>query len=356
MEYRPLGRSGLKVSALTFGTMTFGGSGRFEVIGTTGADAARDQLDRALDAGVNVVDTADMYSDGASEEILGQAMEGRRDRLVLATKARNPMGEGVNDAGLSRRHLIAACDASLRRLRTDWIDLYQLHGWDGQTPLEETLSALDDLVRAGKVRYVGCSNYSAWHLMKALGVSERHGLERFVSQQIHYSAIAREAEYELVPIALDQGVGIMVWSPLAGGFLSGKFSRDAPPASDTRRAGRGDPYPIDEEQGFAVLDVLREVAEAHDASVAQAALRWLLHQPGVSTVVVGARTDAQLADNLGAIDWEMTADELEGLEEVSAPPLIYPYWHQAQFVTDRSGPADHWPRRQATAELPASVH
>src|SRR3954447_14945803 len=222
MEYRQLGRSGLRVSALTMGTMTFG---TMADVGTTDVAGARRQLDMCLDAGVNLVDTADVYSRGISEEIVGEALQGRRDRVLLATKARMPMGEGPNDAGLSRHHLIAGCEASLRRLRVDHIDLYQVHEWDGHTPLEETLHALDDLVRSGKVRYVGCSNYTGWQLMKALGLSERLGLARFVSQQIHYSLQAREAEYELIPAGLDGGLGVMVWSPLAGGLLSGKYRR-----------------------------------------------------------------------------------------------------------------------------------
>src|SRR3954447_10886157 len=228
MDYRQLGRSGLRVSALTLGTMTFGGRGNFANVGSTDAAGAARQIDLCLDAGINLIDTADVYSDGWSEEIVGQvlAKNGRRERALVATKARMPMGDGPNDAGLSRHHVIASCEASLRRLRADHIDLYQVHEWDGHTPLEETLSALDDLVRSGKVRYVGASNYAGWQLAKALGVSERHGFERFVSQQIHYTLQAREAEYELVPAGLDQGVGIMVWSPLAGGLLSGKYRRD----------------------------------------------------------------------------------------------------------------------------------
>src|SRR3954454_463738 len=225
MEHRQLGRSGLRVSALTLGTMTFGGRGPFANVGSTGVDGARHQIDMCLHAGVNLIDTADVYSDGLSEEIVGKTLKGRRDRVLLATKARMPMGDGPNDAGLSRHHLIRSCEASLRRLGTDYIDLYQVHEWDGVTPLEETLGALDHLVNAGKVRYIGCSNYAGWHLMKALGISERRNLERFVSQQIYYSLQARDAEYELVPVALDQGVGILVWSPLAGGLLSGKYRR-----------------------------------------------------------------------------------------------------------------------------------
>src|SRR3954453_19133272 len=227
MDYRQLGRSGLRVSALTLGTMTFGGRGNFANVGSTDAAGAARQIDLCLDAGINLIDTADVYSGGVSEEIIGEVLDsgGRRDRALVATKARMPMGDGPNDAGLSRHHVIASCEASLRRLRADHIDLYQVHEWDGQTPLEETLSALDDLVRAGKVRYVGCSNYAGWQMAKALGVSERLGLERFISTQIYYSLQARDAEYEIVPACLDQGVGILVWSPLAGGLMSGKYRR-----------------------------------------------------------------------------------------------------------------------------------
>src|SRR5215218_7910008 len=234
MQYRQLGASGLRVSVLTMGTMTFGGTGGFASVGSTGVEEAGRQVDQCLDAGINLIDTANVYSGGLSEEILGKVLEGRRDQVLVATKARMPMGEGPNDAGLSRHHLVRECEASLRRLGTDRIDLYQVHEWDGQTPLDETLAALDDLVRAGKVRYVGCSNYAGWQLMKALGIAERRGLSRFVSQQIHYTLQAREAEYESVPIAVDQGLGLLVWSPLAGGLLSGKYRRDQPGPEESR--------------------------------------------------------------------------------------------------------------------------
>ena len=294
----------------------------------------------ALDAGIDLIDTADVYSDGLSEEIIGEVLDrnGRRDRTLIATKARMPMGERANDAGLSRHHLIAACEASLRRLHADHIDLYQVHEWDGVTPLEETLSALDDLVRAGKVRYVGCSNYCGWQLMKALGVSERHGFERFVSQQIHYTLQAREAEYELVPAGLDQGVGIMVWSPLAGGLLSGKYRRDQEWPEGARGLTDWNEPPVrDPDALYDVVDVLVEVAEGRGVSAAQVAIAWLLGRPGVSTVVVGARTDEQLADNLAAADLELSAEERARLDEVSAPPLLYPHWHQAKTARDRLG-------------------
>ena len=341
MEQRQLGRSGLRVSALALGTMTFGGRGKFASVGETDLDGARRQLDRCLDAGVTLVDTADVYSDGLSEEILGQALQGRRDRVVLATKARMPMGDGPNDAGNSRAHLVAACEASLRRLQVDHIDLYQVHEWDGVTPLEETLGALDTLVRAGKVRYVGCSNFAARQLMKALGIAERRGLERFASQQIHLTLQAREAEYELVPIAVEEGVGILVWSPLAGGLLTGKVRRDRRPPEGSRQLTDWNEPPVrDEEALLAIVDVLVEVADGRGASPAQVALAWLLTRPGVASVIVGARTDEQLADNLAAAELELSDDELRRLEAVSRPPLLYPYWHQLKTASDRLGPGD----------------
>jgi aryl-alcohol dehydrogenase-like predicted oxidoreductase len=343
MDYRQLGRSGLRVSALTLGTMTFGGRGNFADVGSTDVAGAARQIDMCLDAGVNVIDTADVYSDGLSEDIVGEVLgaNGRRDRALIATKARMPMGDGPNDAGLSRHHLIAGCEASLRRLRADHIDLYQVHEWDGHTPLEETLAALDDLVRSGKVRYVGCSNYTGWQLMKALGISERLRLERFVSQQIHYSLQAREAEYELIPAGLDAGVGVMVWSPLAGGLLSGKYRRGAQGPDGARQLTDWDEPPVrDPDALHDVVDVLVEIAEARGVSAAQIALAWLLGRPGVSTVVVGARTDEQLADNLAAADLALSDDERARLDDVSAPPLLYPYWHQAKTARDRLGAPD----------------
>ncbi|HET8949328.1 MAG TPA: aldo/keto reductase [Solirubrobacteraceae bacterium] len=341
MDYRQLGRSGLRVSALTLGTMTFGGGGNFAKVGSTDVDGARRQIDMCLDAGVNLIDTADVYSAGASEEIVGQALAGRRDRVLLATKARMRMGDGPNDEGLSRHHLIRACEASLRRLGTDYIDLYQVHEWDGLTPLEETLGALDDLQRAGKIRYVGCSNYSGWQLMKALGISDRLGLTRFVSQQVYYSLQARDVEYELMPAGLDQGVGMLVWSPLAGGLLSGKYRRgqDAPEGS-RHLTDWNEPPVRDEDATYDVIETAVEIAEARGVSAAQVSLAWLLGRPGISSVVVGARTDEQLADNLAAASLELTAEERARLDAVSAPPLLYPHWHQVATSADRFGPAD----------------
>ena len=341
MDYRQLGSSGLRVSALTLGTMTFGGRDNFANVGSTDVSGAKRQIDLCLDAGVNLIDTADVYSGGLSEEILGEAIAGKRDGVLLATKARMPMGDGPNDAGLSRNHLIASCEASLRRLRTDHIDLYQVHEWDGVTPLEETLDALDHLVASGKVRYVGCSNYSGWQLMKALGISERRGLQRFASQQIYYSLQARDAEYELVPIAIDQGVGILVWSPLAGGLLSGKYRRGVRGPEGSRQLTDWNEPPVrDEDQLYDVVDALVEIGDGHGVSAAQVALAWLLGRPGVASVIVGARTDEQLADNLGAAELRLADDERARLDELSAPPLIYPFWHQAKTASDRLGPAD----------------
>jgi aryl-alcohol dehydrogenase-like predicted oxidoreductase len=341
MEYRQLGRSGLRVSVLSLGTMTFGGEGPFAKVGSTDVAGARRQVDLSLDAGVNLVDTADVYSGGLSEVIVGKALEGRRDRVVLATKARMAMGDGPNDAGLSRHHLVAACEASLRRLGTDHIDLYQVHEWDGQTPLEETLDALDSLVRAGKVRYIGCSNYCGWQLMKALGVSELRGLQRFVSQQIYYSLQARDAEYELVPLALDQGVGILVWSPLAGGLLSGKYRRGQQGPEGSRHLTDWNEPPVrDEEQLYDVVDALVEIGDAHGVSAAQVALAWLLGRPGVASVVVGARTEEQLADNLRAAELQLGPEERARLDRLSAPPLLYPWWHQLKTSADRLGAPD----------------
>ena len=341
MQYRTLGRSGLKVSVLTLGTMTFGGTGPFAKVGNTDLAGARRQIDLCLDAGVNLFDTADIYSTGLSEQIVGEALEGRRDSVLVATKARFPMAGGPNDAGSSRHHLIRACEASLKRLRTDYIDLYQLHERDGVTPLEETMEALDQLVRSGKVRYVGVSNFSAWHLMKALAVSDRTGGARFVSQQIHYTLQAREAEYELVPASLDQGLGIMVWSPLAGGLLSGKHRRGQATPEGTRQLAQWTEPPVrDADALYDIVEALLKVAEAHAVSAAQVALAWLLTRPAVSTLVIGARTDAQLADNLGSVDLVLTPQEIATLEEASRPPLLYPYWHQANTASDRLSEED----------------
>jgi aryl-alcohol dehydrogenase-like predicted oxidoreductase len=341
MEFRQLGRSGLKVSVLSLGTMTFGGKGAFGKTGSTDVEGARRQIDLCLDAGINFFDTADIYSAGLSEEILGQVLKGRRDKVLVATKARFRTGDGPNDAGSSRYHLIEACEASLKRLGTDHIDLYQLHEWDGQTPLEETLEALDSLVRSGKLRYVGLSNFSGWHLMKTLCVSEREKLVRPISQQIHYTLQAREAEYELVPVSIDQGLGILVWSPLAGGLLSGKHRRGHKLPEGTRQlANWGEPPVHDQEKLYDIVEVLVAIAEGRGISAAQVALAWLIGRPGVTSGVIGARTDAQLKDNLKAADLVLTPEERARLDAISAPALLYPYWHQASTASDRLSLAD----------------
>jgi aryl-alcohol dehydrogenase-like predicted oxidoreductase len=341
MEYRQLGRSGLRVSTITLGTMGYGGTGWAKAVGSLDVAAAREQIAMARDVGVNLIDTADVYSNGLSEEIVGKALGSDRDEILLATKVRMPMGDGPNDAGLSRHHIIRGAEASLRRLGTDWIDLYQVHEWDGQTPLEETLAALDSLVKSGKVRYVGASNYAGWQLMKALGVADRLGLTRFVSQQIYYSLQARDAESELVPVSIDQGLGILVWSPIAGGLLSGKYRRDREAPAGSRHLGDWDEPPVhDEGKLYDTIDVLVGIAEAHGVSAARVALAYLLAKPAVTSLIVGARTEEQLADNLAAAEMTPTDDEIARLDEVSAQPLRYPHWHQAKTSADRLGPAD----------------
>ncbi len=341
MEYRQLGRSGLKVSTLTLGTMTFGGKGRFSFVGNTDATGAKRMVDMALDAGVNLLDTSDIYSVGASEEFVGQAIRGKRDGLLLATKARFPMGPGPNDAGLSRHHLIRACEASLKRLGVDHVDLYQLHEWDGVTPVEETMAALESLVASGKVRYVGASNFSGWHLMKALAAADRAGSARFVSQQIHYTLEAREAEYELIPISLDQGLGVLVWSPLAGGLLSGKYRRgQGQPEGGRNFAAWKEPPIRDEARLYDIIDLLVQIGEEHSVSAAEVALAWLLRRPAVASVVIGATTEEQLSTNLKAVELHLTDADMERLNAASKLPLLYPYWHQALTASDRLGATD----------------
>lgn len=342
MEYRLLGRSGLKISTLTMGTMTFGGKGWAKMVGDLGVSEARRLVDLCLDAGVNLIDTADVYSAGVSEEILGEVLGGKRKNGVLiATKARFPMGDGPNDAGSSRQHLIAACEASLKRMKTDVIDLYQLHEWDGQTPLEETMEALDTLVHQGKVRYVGCSNFSGWHIMKALGISERDKRQRFASQQIHYTLEARDAEYELLPVSIDQGLGVLVWSPLAGGLLSGKHRRNQAAPEGTRQfAGWTEPPIRDENRLWNIVETLVAIAESRSVSAAQVALAWLIGRKAVTSVIIGGRTEVQFKDNLAAAELKLTEEERRRLDDVSLPPVIYPYWHQLNTASDRLSEAD----------------
>ena len=334
MNYRMLGRTGLYVSELCFGTMTFGGEGYWKVVGTQGQSEADTLVARALDAGINFFDTADVYSNGISEQLLGKALGARRKDIVLATKVRGRTGPGVNDVGLSRGHIMDSVHASLKRLGTDYIDLYQIHGVDIVTPLDETVRALDDLVRQGKVRYLGASNLAAWQLMKALGISEHRGLSRFESLQAYYSIAGRDLERELVPLMKDQQLGLMVWSPLAGGFLSGKFRRDSQGPEGARRATFDFP-PVNKERAYTIIDTMDGIAKAHNVSVARVALAWLLHQPHVTTIIIGAKTPEQLEDNLAAPSLKLSAEELSALNAVSALPLEYPAWMVARQNEDR---------------------
>ncbi|TML07656.1 MAG: aldo/keto reductase [Actinobacteria bacterium] len=337
MEQRRFGNSGLSVSVLSFGTMTIGGKDRFGKMGNLGvADTAR-ILDLCREAGVTTIDTADVYSFGASEEILGEALKGRREDFVLVTKSFMRLGTtGPHDTGLSRKYLIKACEASLKRLKTDYIDLYIGHEPDMLVSLEETMRAYDDLVTQGKVRYVGCSNNSAWQVMKALAVSERHGLTRYVCQQVNYNLIARDVEHEIVPLAVDQGVGIMAWSPLHAGLLSGKFRRGAPAPSVSRVNDLGVPGTVDFDRVYRIVDKLSEIGAARGATPSQVALNWVMNKPAVDTVIIGARDEAQLKDNLAAATWRLSAEEMLALDEVSALPEPYPMWHQHKFGIERN--------------------
>ncbi|MCB0294597.1 MAG: aldo/keto reductase, partial [Calditrichaeota bacterium] len=325
MKYKQLGRTGLLVSELCFGTMTFAGRGFWKVVGQQPQETADNLVAKALDAGINFFDTANIYSEGESEKMLGKALGKRRKEVVVATKVRGRMGPGANQVGLSRGHIMQSVEDSLSRLGTDYIDLYQIHGFDELTPLEETMRALDDLVRSGKVRYLGCSNLAAWQLMKSLWISDKSDLHRFETLQAYYTIAGRDLERELVPLMRDQQIGLLVWSPLAGGLLSGKFYREGEGPENARRAAFDFP-PVDKERAFNVVDVMREIAAAHKVSVAQIALSWLLHQPVVTSVIIGAKNDEQLSDNLSAPEVELSADELSRLAEVSALPPEYPGW------------------------------
>ncbi|MFN7994675.1 MAG: aldo/keto reductase [Bryobacteraceae bacterium] len=336
MEYRLLGASGLEVSVLSFGTMTLGGEGRFAAMGNIQVEEARRHVDICIEAGINLFDTADIYSFGKSEEVLGKALGARRKDIVLATKVFVALEPGTNKAGLTRRHIVQGCEDSLRRLGTDYIDLYQAHNWDSLTPLEETLRAFDDLIHAGKIRYAGCSNYSGWQLMKSLAVSDRLGINRYITQQINYSLLARDAELELVPAGLDQRVGIMAWSPLQAGLLSGKFRRGQGKPAESRLNSMDRPGTIDDERLYRVTDALSEIATQRGVSSSQIALNWVMRKPCVDTVIIGARNEHQLRDNLAAATWTLSDAEVERLDEASALPLPYPYWHQRKFASDRN--------------------
>jgi aryl-alcohol dehydrogenase-like predicted oxidoreductase len=338
MEYRRLGASGFKVPVLSYGAGTFGGKGPlFSAWGNTDTAEAKRLIDICLDAGLTMFDTADVYSSGESEKILGEAIKGRRDKVLISTKATFRFSDAPNDVGSSRYHLIAACDAALKRLGTDYIDLFQLHAFDAQTPVEETLSTLDDLVRAGKIRYIGVSNFSGWHLMKSLAVADRYGYTRYVANQTYYSLIGRDYEWELMPLGLDQGVGAVVWSPLGWGRLTGKIRRGKPlPETSRLHATADSGPPVADEYVYKVVDALDEVAAETGKSIAQIALNWLLQRPTVSTVVVGARTEEQLRQNLGAVGWNLTTEQVAKLDAASSLPAAYPYWHQRISFAERN--------------------
>jgi aryl-alcohol dehydrogenase-like predicted oxidoreductase len=334
MEFRQLGHSGLKVPVLSFGTGTFGGRGElFAAWGGSDVAEATRLIDICLEAGVNFFDTADIYSQGASEEILGKAIAGRRQSVLISTKATFPMGEGPNDLGSSRYHLIQACEASLRRLQTDYIDIYHLHGFDQLTPIEETLKTLDTLVQSGKVRYIACSNFSGWHLMKSLAISEKYGWARYVAHQAYYSLVGREFEWELMPVGIDQNVGTIVWSPLGWGRLTGKIGRNRPiPTVSRLHKTTEQGPPVEDEYLYGVVDALEEVARETGKSVPQVALNWLLQRPTVANVIIGARNEEQLRQNLGAVGWNLTPEQVARLDAASERVPSYPYWHQRQFV------------------------
>ena len=339
MEFRRLGSSGLKVPVLSLGTATFGGKGvfgnptAFVPWGNNGAKEATRLVDICLEAGLNMFDTADIYSIGAAEEILGLAIKGHRDQVLISTKGTFRMGPGDNDVGSSRFHLTEAVEASLRRLGTDYIDLYQLHGFDAQTPVEEVLQTLDGFVRAGKIRYIGVSNFSGWHLMKSLAVSERYGLARYVAHQAYYSLVGREYEWELMPLGQDQGVGALVWSPLGWGRLTGKIRRgDPPPRTSRLPATAANGPPVENELLYRVVDAIDKIARETGKTVPQIALNWLLQRPTVATVIIGARNEEQLLQNLGAVGWNLTPAQVARLDAASATTRAYPYWHQAQFT------------------------
>ncbi len=334
MEFRQLGKSGLKVPALSYGTGTFGGSNEFfKAWGASDVAEATRLVDICLDAGVNLFDTADIYSEGLSETILGKAIANRRDQVLISTKATFRLGKGPNDVGSSRYHLIQACEASLRRLGTDYIDIYHLHGFDALTPVEEVLSTLDNLINSGKVRYIACSNFSGWHLMKSLDVADRYGWSRYVGHQVYYSLIGREYEWELMPLGLDQGVGALIWSPLGWGRLTGKIRRGHPLPAVSRLHKTGDMGPqMPDEHLYRVVDALDEIAKETGKTVPQIALNWLLKRPTVSSVIMGARNEEQLRQNLAAAGWNLTAEQVAKLDGASAVTPIYPYWHQWGFT------------------------
>jgi len=338
MEYRQLGASGLQVPVLSFGTATFGGSNDFfKAWGSTQVDEATRLIDICIEAGVNFFDTADIYSDGVAEEVLGKAIAGKqRDKLILSTKSTFTFGEGPNNQGSSRFHILKQIEGSLKRLGTDYIDVYHMHGFDGVTPVEETLRVLDDLVQSGKIRYIAASNFSGWHLMKSQAIAEKYGWAKYVAHQVYYSLANREYEWELMPLGLDQNVGAIVWSPLSAGRLGGKYRRNQPIPQDSRVAQGGSPVPemvVNEEVFYNTVDALYEVSEETGKTVAQVAINWLLQRPTVSSIIIGARNEEQLRQNLKAIGWNLTTEQVKKLDKASEVPPIYPYWHQWQNKT-----------------------
>ncbi len=341
MEYRQLG-SGFRVPVLSFGTATFGGGNEFfKAWGATQVEEAKRLVDICLEAGINLFDTANVYSAGISEEILGKAVAGRRGQVLISTKATFPMSDETNDFGSSRFTLVKSAEDSLRRLGTDHIDIYHMHGFDANTPVEETLRALDDLVRSGKIRYIACSNFSGWHLMKSLSVSERYGWARYIAHQAYYSLINREFEWELMPLGIDQHVGTIVWSPLSAGRLGGRYKRNQAAPEGSRIAQGGSPVPgavVSDEVFYNVLDTLDEIAAETGKSVAQVSLNWLLQRPTVTNIIVGARNEAQLKENLGAVGWNLSVEQVKRLDAASEVPPIYPYWHQRQFPMLNAAP------------------
>lgn len=336
MEFRQLGGSGFKVPALCLGTGTFGAKDELiSAFGVTEVEEATELVDIALEAGLNMFDSADVYSNGAAEEVLGKAIKGRRDQVIISTKATFRSGPGANDVGSSRHHLLKACESSLRRLGIDYIDLYQMHGFDALSPVEETLGALDDMVRSGKVRYIGCSNFSGWHLMKSLAVSEKYGLSRYVAHQAYYSLVGRHYEWELMPLALDQKVGAVVWSPLGWGRLTGKIRRGQPLPEISRLHSQAivdAGPPLADEYVYGVVDAIDEVAKEIGKTVPQIAINWVLQRPTVATVIIGARNAEQLRQNLGAVGWNLDSAQVAQLDAASATTPIYPYWHQLGFT------------------------
>jgi aryl-alcohol dehydrogenase-like predicted oxidoreductase len=334
MESRLLGASGLNVPVLSFGTATFGGGNSFfKKWGETQVEDAARLVSICMEHGVNFFDTADMYSDGLSEEILGNVVKGMRDKVIISTKATFPFGTGINNQGSSRFHLLKQIDGSLKRLQTDYIDIYHMHGFDGNTPVEETLKTLDNLIASGKVRYIACSNFSGWHLMKSLSISEKYGWNRYIAHQVYYSLINREFEWELLPLAMDQHVGTMVWSPLSAGRLGGRYGRNRPYPPQSRMAQGGSPVPdnvVNLDILYNILDTLDEIKEETGKTIAQIAINWLLQRPTVANVIIGARNEEQLVENLGSVGWNLTSDQMMRLNKTSETPTIYPFWHQRQ--------------------------